>query len=753
MKKYCYLAFVLLFIACVPSIFGQDTVRAGITWQVQKYALDVTLPSDAQTRSITVQAMLELKNVSPNPASTLTLRISSQAEVSSVKVNGAVVDFSKSEEKINAGTSLQRIVTRSSSTAAGGTLTATVIYKLNIKDNSPLASLTQNEAQLLPLSFWYPTPTSWFFTRGADTAPFSLTVKGASNEFFTSGQLISKDVGFEQKVRGQPFFLAGKWETVNTNGVSVLIPPGSGEIGRKRAVELAALMSEARDFTAGIFGTRSDLPLRIISARRGAGFSSGGTIIVDEAVFRRSKVDSLTAMNIAEGMAKLWLGNQIDVNGEGYGIISEGLSRFIATQFIESRFGKDVADIERLRQRNAYAAISDRDAPLTKVSPLDDFYFSEVANKGAMAWRILAKRVGTAEFAKILRTNIQDGDLSVADVLTAFADQKELVDYLFDHVTDMNLMAGLPQPGAGETKVDLRNTGSVDVTVDVTATTATGEQIAAPTTIKATSFGQVSFKTNAKIVRVEIDAEKLYPQMNYSDDVSPRETAESNPLIEVKQLFDKQKYSDAEKISRTLLKDLPRFDDLRIFLGRTLLAQNKVVEAEKEFRAVLDEKLPTARSLAWANVGLGETASRVNQKDSALKYAETAILADADYGASLAARTLRNKLGLETPIEASVKAYFSAFDKAATSNRKADVDLLVMPGEVSKFAGGVSGSTELWQTQVTRADALDENTVLVEANMNVKLLNKPAESGLAVFRLSRAGGSWKLRSVDIFEVR
>jgi hypothetical protein len=98
-----------------------------------------------------------------------------------------------------------------------------------------------------------------------------------------------------------------------------------------------------------------------------------------------------TAMNIAEAMAKLWIGDSISVNGEGYGAISEGLARYLATQFIESKYGKDVADVERLRQRVSYAAISTRDAPMALVSPIDDYYYPEVANKGAMAWRILAK--------------------------------------------------------------------------------------------------------------------------------------------------------------------------------------------------------------------------------------------------------------------------------------------------------------------------------------------------------------------------
>ena len=63
----------------------------------------------------------------------------------------------------------------------------------------------------------------------------------------------------------------------------------------------------------------------IVAVKRGGGFSGGGTIFVDDTVLRRSKIDSLTAMNIADAVAKLWLGNAVAVNGDAFGVIREGL--------------------------------------------------------------------------------------------------------------------------------------------------------------------------------------------------------------------------------------------------------------------------------------------------------------------------------------------------------------------------------------------------------------------------------------------
>ena len=313
--------------------------------------------------------------------------------------------------------------------------------------------------------------------------------------------------------------------------------------------ELLNLTREAQAFAAGFLGSQSLSVYRLIGVRRGSGFSDGGTILIDENVFRRQKIDSQTAMIIAESVVKSWLGNVIPVSGEGYGVIREGLSRYIATQFLESKYGKDVADIERLRQRTAYSAISRRDAPLNLVSPLDDYYYTEVANKGAMVWRILSRRVGEKAFTDALKANMTDG-LNLARLRSAFAANKEYLDYAFDQITDMNLMVGLPQVVGGETRVALRNTGSTDATVGVIATTATGEKLTAQSTVRATSIGGISFKTTAKIVKVEIDSEGLYPQTDYSDDIQPREFSDSDVLLVVKREFDKQEFANAEKSAR-----------------------------------------------------------------------------------------------------------------------------------------------------------------------------------------------------------
>lgn len=733
------------------GLVAQSESRVSATWKVVKYDLAVTLPQGGADRTLPIVAKLDVTNVSTRPASTMTLRISPAADISAIAVNGTSQDFTKREEKTGTG-SLQQAVVRMPSVAPNGRVSVSVTYRLNVKDNSGLASISQSGYQFLPLSFWYPTPNSWFFARGADYAPVQLSVKGPSEISVVAPGSLNGAV-FDSSLNHQPFFVAGSWENAAVNGVSLYLPKGADPEAKARATAVSVVANEAKSFLESIMGPAPAVPIRAVSVRRGAGFSGAGVVLIDDAVLRRPKLDSQAVLSIAEGIAKIWLGGHVEIDGDGGGAVREGLSRYLATQFIEQKYGKEVADVERLRQRVAYAAVVQRDAPISSVSPLDDYYYTVVANKGAMIWRLLAQKVGPAEFSSRLRSAFEDRSVSLAEIRAAFPGHKQFLDYGFDQATDMNLLAGLPQQGAGEAKVALRNTGAVDVTVDVEALLENGQRMSAPTTIRATSFGEVTFKTPVKIRRVEVDQQKLYPQTDFSDDVAPRELTDSDPLLAVKRPFDKQDFALAERTARQVLADYPRHDDVRIRLARSLLAQNKTGEAEKEFRSALDEKLPTARSIAWALVGLADVALRSGQSEEAAKLAADAIRAEGEYGASLAARNIRNRSGVKPAIDPSVTAFFDQWDRAAAANQKAQLDALVLPGEASRFSGGVAGQTAVWKTDLIHVDVIDGDTVLVETNLAIKLLNKDPESGIAVFRLSRAGSGWKISSVDVFEVR
>ncbi len=740
-------AFLLIFLAnLVTSAQFQDETRIVVAWQVKKYQVEVSFDD----RFLVAKAELSLQNIGNSAGSRVTLRINEKAEVSSVTVNGNTASFTKGQEKAGIR-NIQRISVSIPTTQPNDTISLTVDYKLKVEENTGLSAISPIGSQFLPLAFWYPTPNSFYSPRGADFAPFKLTVN-TTKTVVSSG--VQNGNTFEQKLNGRLFFVTGDWDVVSVKGVQVYLPKGSGDFEKQRAAELADIFVEAKTFVASLLNSIDETPARIVAVRRGAGFYEAGTILLEYGAFRRQKIDVQTAMTIAEAAAKLWLGNAVLIRGEGYGVIHEGLARYIANLFIEKQFGKEVGSVERFRQHISYSAIARREVPITQTSPLDDFYYTSTANKGAAIWRLVARDLGGVnEFFKIIRAQLKAGVLTLADLRLALASQKENLDFWFDQINDLNLLIGLPRNEVGQTRVALRNTGSIPVTVSVAAVTENGSEMRTETTILAKDFGEVSFRSSAKIVRVEIDPEKFYPQLDYSDDIAPREFNESDPILVIKRSFDRQDYASAEKNAYKILQSYPNLDDARVLLARSLLAENKVAEAEKEFQAVLNEKLPFARSMAWASVGLGEIALRSNQTSKALGFFEEAIRSDAEYGSTLLARNGRRKILPNSRIEESIKAFFAEFDKAAVSKSKQNVERLIVSGEMVKFSANLAGQAEVWQTKVIHVDKLDTTNYLVEVELTAKLLNRNQESGMAVFYLSRVGGEWKLSGVEMFEVR
>src|SRR5215204_6500938 len=138
--------FCIVLLACalftfITDVDAQDDTRPTATWQVTRYDITATLPQAAADRNLTARAKIDVKNVSPRPASTLSLRISPAAEIASISSNGATADFTKAEEKVGTG-SLQRIIIRVPAVAPGGALAVTVDYKINVKDNSGLNAIS-----------------------------------------------------------------------------------------------------------------------------------------------------------------------------------------------------------------------------------------------------------------------------------------------------------------------------------------------------------------------------------------------------------------------------------------------------------------------------------------------------------------------------------------------------------------------------------------------------------------------------------
>lgn len=745
----------LLFVTTASS---QEEAR--VIWQVTNFDINATIQQPE--RILNAVANVTARNVGRGSGSSFTFRINNKAIVKSVSVNNSTASFRPSPETRG---SLQRIaVTLPGSVGADGSVTLAISYSLPVETNSGLAAISAAGSQFLPLSFWYPAPNTPFSIRGGDTAPFRLTVNGSNT--VSSG--VEKSPGvYEQRLNGQPFFVQGEWDKIEgageARGIVAHASKGGSPEERKQAEALVALAGSARAFYSGILGPFPDTPINLVAVRRGSGFNDTGTVLLETGAFRRAKIDSATALLIAESVARIWIGGQTAVRDEGNGVIREGLARFLATLFIEKQFGREAAAAELLRQRLAYGSVAKRDAPLSRSTPLDDTYFNSVPNKGAMVWRLADRRLGREAFLTTIREALQAGKdgLTLAALRAALAQRggdgmKALLDHLFDQVTDMDLMIGLPQQRGAEWVAALRNLGSIDATVTVTATTDRGEQASVEGTIPARNFSSTTFKTPAKLVRAEIDPEKLYPQLDYTNDTAPRGRDLGEAMAEAARLFGTQDYAKAEAMAREILVSTPRMQDARIILARSALALNKNDEAEKLFRAALDDPLPTAGTIAWASIGLGEIALKKGQAAEASKRFTDAVRAEADYASSLTARAarIRAESGASTPpVDESARTFIRQLDQSIVSGRKAELESRIVSGELIRFVGGIVGSQpELWQTRVLRTEMLDANLLAADVQINAKQLGQE-QSGTAVLILSRAGGGWKLADIELFEVR
>jgi tetratricopeptide (TPR) repeat protein len=513
---------------------------------------------------------------------------------------------------------------------------------------------------------------------------------------------------------------------------------------------------------------------RCVSSPCGAAraFDSGGVLLVDAAAFRREKLDAALALNLAEGIAHAYIGGMLSVRGEGSGALREGLARHLALSFIERAIDPQAADAQRARERAAYGSIALRDAPLAQLTPLFENNFATSAIKGANVWRLIERTMGREAFIGKLRANFQAAATrqSVDAALTLAALRAELVAgtaeddslrgliaYSFDQPTEMDLLVGIPVKAGADQRLALRNTGAIPVRVTVAAYTNAGAPLTKEVEIAAKDYGEATFPASANITRVEIDPQKFYPQTDYTNDVAPK-TPDANALfIEATQSFARADYTNAETKARLALARAPRMSEARITLARALLGLNRLDEAEREFKAALDDSLPLAATLAWANIGLGEILLRRNQAPEAARRFDSGVRADAEYAASLQARDgrLRAEAAARTasPVNEAARAFVQRLDAALKSGRKSEIDTLLLDGELALFSRGIVGNQpEIWTSEVRRTETLGGGRTAVDVRITARLLGRD-QTGTAVYVLTDTPAGLRLADVQLFEVR
>jgi tetratricopeptide (TPR) repeat protein len=752
MKRLGLLFCVIL---CFTTARAQEP--AGAAWLVARFDITANLNQDA--RALNAQATLTVRNVGRGSGASLTARINNKAEVKAVSAGGAAIPFRVTDE---ARGNLKAIrATLPGAVAPGGTAEVVYDYALPVAKNEGTAAISLSGGQFLPVASWYPAPNTIYAPRGADAAPWRVTLNAGGATLVAPGKLTAN--GAEVASYGQPFFVAGAWDKIDAAGGSAFVFKGSDAAARTRAQELLELANAARAFYAGLLGPAPDAPFRLVQVQSGGGFSGGGALLLNPAAFRCAKLDANTALLVSEAVAQLWTDGPAPLRGEGVGALRNGLTHYLALLFLEKQFGPDAADAEWQRARAAHRRVAANEAPIALTTPLDGAYYTSTTLKASLVWRLAERLLGREAFFEVLRDQYAKaaGDfngLTLAQAREALNRRggdaaRAILDPQFNEPTSLDLLAGLPQPKGAGWAAALRNAGSFTLNVKVAGVTDKGERLTVDATIPPREFGEAVFATPNKVVRVEIDPEKLYPQTDYANDAAPRSKSPDDAQAEAIAAYNRQEFANAEKAARDALAQNPRLAELRVWLGRALLAQNRDAEADKEFRAALDEKLPSAWVQAWASNGLGDVAARRNQAAEAVKRYTDAVRADAEYAATLAARNARVKADAGATVDESAKAFVAQLDAAIKTGRKQDIEALLVPGELADFAKGlVGGQPEIWQTRVLRTETTDAGHVVADVYLDTKLLGK-AQSGTAVYTLARTGGGWKLERVELFEVR
>ena len=173
-KSRVLLLALILIIAGLNSAHGQDEPRAA--WQATNF--DITVNNLGAERVLNARAVVALRNVGLGAGSTLSLRINSKAEIKSLSIGGATAAYRSTPEP--RGGAQRLTITLPGSIAPNESVTVTVDYRLAVAENSGLAAFSPVASQFLPLSLWYPEANTPYAVRGADYAPFRVTVTGAS---------------------------------------------------------------------------------------------------------------------------------------------------------------------------------------------------------------------------------------------------------------------------------------------------------------------------------------------------------------------------------------------------------------------------------------------------------------------------------------------------------------------------------------------------------------------------------------------
>jgi len=777
--------------------FGQE-------FEIKKYEINVAIKTEEQ--KVDVQAKLKLVNLSePDLADKILLEsnkprlsffLNTKAKVTEMKVKGAAVQFKTTEDVRN---NLLRVYAEmTTGIAREREFDVDFVYSIPSADRGAALHVSTGDSYLLPHSFWVPVYHTPYAEHGTDTAPFSLTVTAPAGQKIVSSGIRKSENSFEQSMAAQPFVIVGDYEVVARGGdaypVEVYMPRGLTEVGKQQAQRLAVEAERIVAFYVKYFNVASLAPFRVIASQarqlstvtsdtfsvaREVSFTAVGAVTIDDNFFRRDMLDLGTVELVAGAAARAWIDGQVLLRGRGTGMLRDGLPVYVAAQYLGERYGASQLEEAFDRYRGAYSIVARNDAPLLMQSPLDRNYTTSVYNKGALIWRLIEKQIGKQSFEKVLQDSLSRKNVDVLALnewrsplcnlsrcsnvknnLLSAASDRRLINEIFanwiDTVVLPDFAIGQPQAKANGIESTITNFGSGEVTVDVVATTETGEKLKRSATVKPGEYGSISFPAGAKISTIETDPNKLYLQSDYSNDIFPRRPSDAEAFGQANLAFSKSDFATAEAKARLGLKDTPNAPTLLALLGRALLAQKKTDEAVKVLNDVLKSETVTIQAYGWANLGLADIALQQGNFAEAAQRYRFAAMSDFDAETTVAARdgALKAERGANAvKIPEDIRSFLQKFDTAVLQGTSTAVNQFIELGNLRRFAQSlVVRKPSIWVTEVLRSEDWDANRTAVDVTLKIKVEGKDY-SGRAVYVISRAGSQMLLSEVPVFDVK
>src|SRR5215467_7227094 len=794
----------------ILAVLSMACAVAAQELDVEKYTINAKI--DFKASALDAQAQLQLFNPASTSKPKIYLRLTKQAKVSQVTLGGAPVQHDTSEDHRFTGLNIIT-VTPGGSIPPGERLTVGVNYRLEVPDSTALLSIYPGEVLLLPEAVWFPAPSTPFAIYGANTAPFALNVSATGTRpgfrVASAGRarVEGQSFSFEQSANSLPFIVAGDYDAPieSEHGgikMSLYMQPGIG--GQSASGPEAGAKSSADDQQAGArsksgrisaeagrvidFLTKTLGPppagssFTVISSVRAGNFAVPGALILNESVFKQDSLDTTTIELLADALARTWIDGRVRIRGENArsaqvdqpaqkarsaALLRDSMPRYLAAQYFESRYGPEAGReiFDRMRAVYTPVAQSRRDSELAVQTLVLATYADAALAKGPLVLRLISHTLGADRLIDALK-RLLDGPQTKIVTLTDFKEalgKDPEIDRLFSQWIDAivlpDLIIGIPQPTdkPGVQRVNLRNLGTGDCPVTVLVTTAAGKQSTVAVSVPSQELTFVDIPTTDKIASVEVDPDKYIIQTNYDNDSKPVRVSAPTLLNDAIVGFNKGEFQQADANLRHAVQESPRNPLLHAWLARALAAQNKLDEAAAEARRAASADPPLTSALAWAHIVLGQVALAKNQPADAVSNLRRAMSEAVEAPAQTAAREYLVKAqtaaGMPAKVEEPVRAFMTQLDGLLRQPSSDKLFEVVYKNNLKRFVEGLTVSLlQSWSTEVLAVDPIDANRLELYVALKVRQGGRD-QAGTAVYTLYKAGNTWMLENIKLFDVR